>query len=530
MKPILCILTALLLAAPLSLHAEDLPELAEWWSMEASGYFGQYFSFLPDFDTAQGGAHAVAVYGGLVISPNYSLTWYLRHHGDTVNQFNWPAGAERQITQVDLNKDGATDYLTWTGLVYPGIQDKHPPQPTNAAQYYLSIVYPPEQRVVRDVNNDGYEDVICPQSSIGGNNLFTLLLGGSDLTNLKVVSVKKRPDHSYGEYFLGAFSKQPGDTTLKIVNVSFEIVTVNGVSRIKWYAIVLRELKVTTIGDTVDVAFNTLDSLWFKGYDSVKPYWSMTPYSSLIFANNKAGQEYLLFRQVYIQPTQENKWYAVFYEVKDNKLHEIERFSPVDHKSSSTEILGGDINGDGYNDWAVIGWDNYVYFYRGLREGVDSLPFARYRLDADRFSRAEGFTMLGIGDVTGDGIGDMAVGYDVADGRFSIVQGRMLQPVGVPEPVTGDIPRTFDMQQNYPNPVGMDRKTTIPITVEKAQHLTLELWTLSGKKIAMLYQGWMPSGRYEIDISLSHYRLASGLYIVRLTGVDGTRERAILLD
>lgn len=518
MRSRVILLTSMLLVSVLSVRSEELPELSEWWSIEAGWSFGRDFSYLPDFDTANGGKNTLAIYTRRDVDDTLSSTWYNRFYQDTVNKFSWPSGEEFSIAYGDFDNDGVRDYLSHRGFIYKGITNCTPPAPTAISDYPSSAVAPYESRIITDVNNDGYMDAINPKSSEGGNFLFSILLGGPDLQKLKVTYVKKRPEHGYGEYFLGAFSKQPGDSTIKIVNMSYEYVTVNNVLRKKWDALVLREMRVQNVGDTVTITFTTLDSLWFKGYTSG---YEMSYSASKVFTNHLAAQEYVFAREF-----RNNTPYLMAYEVVDNKLIEVADFSTP---SISTEFLFNDINGDGYSDWAVFGWDYYVYFYRGLREGVDSLPFARYRLDADRFSRAANFTMLGIGDVTGDNVGDIAIGYDVADGHFAIIKGEYILPVGVAESVAGYARRTFDMLQNYPNPVGIERKTSLPITVEALQSFSLDLYTLQGSRIARLYQGQLPAGAHTLDIDMSIYQLPPGFYLLRLSGDGATRERAILL-
>lgn len=529
----LVVFSSLLLSVPLRSSGEEIPELYDWWSIEADTntgwYFAQYFAYVPNFDTANRGVNAVAVYTRTTVEDDSSSTWYNRYFMDTLNQFNWYGGSERVLTSADLNGDGVLDYLTWQGRVYKGTTPYAPPEKLERGLYNFASVSIGERRIVMDVNNDGYEDVLCPKSNIGGNNLFTILFGGEDLSKLMSVRVKKRPEHGYGEYFLGAFQKGEGDTTVKIVNLSYEYMTIDGNQYKKWYALVLREMSVKNVGDTVDISFRTLDSLWFDGYKTDKPSWEMTYGSSKIFTNKKAGKEYLIARSILWTPGKDRRWYAMLYEMADGELHEVQSFASIDPFSSNVTLLGGDVNGDGYDDWGILGRNNDFYIYRGLRDGIDSVPIAMYRLDSQRFPESAYTTILAIGDVTGDGVGDMAIGYDVPNGKFSIIKGEKLHPVGVEEPVAGYAPADFSMEQSYPNPIGAERNAMLPVQLRRAGQYSVLLYSLQGRQIAELYNGFLPAGTSQLPLQLSRYGLSAGFYVLRLgDGVLHT-ERGILL-
>ena len=116
------------------------------------------------------------------------------------------------------------------------------------------------------------------------------------------------------------------------------------------------------------------------------------------------------------------------------------------------------------------------------------------------------------------------------NGCFAIILGAPLRTVGVPEPVAGYTNRTFDMQQNYPNPVAADRKTSLPLTVQTTQHLTLELYTLQGQFISTLFTGTLAEGTHTLPLDLTPYTLPRGMYVLRLIGEHGSRQRALLID
>lgn len=80
-----------------------------------------------------------------------------------------------------------------------------------------------------------------------------------------------------------------------------------------------------------------------------------------------------------------------------------------------------------------------------------------------------------------------------------------------------DKPATFDLSQNYPNP--FNPSTRIDFQVAENAQITLELFSISGERIATLINEQMEPGYYTQTISSSQFAsgLASGMYIYRLT-------------
>ena len=80
--------------------------------------------------------------------------------------------------------------------------------------------------------------------------------------------------------------------------------------------------------------------------------------------------------------------------------------------------------------------------------------------------------------------------------------------------------KVFSLGQNYPNPY-VD-KTTIPLYLKQAAHLKLELWDLSGKKVATVLDERRAAGEYQIEIIPSHFGLPNGNYVYQLEANNGT--------
>ncbi|MDX2128829.1 MAG: choice-of-anchor V domain-containing protein [Chloroherpetonaceae bacterium] len=79
----------------------------------------------------------------------------------------------------------------------------------------------------------------------------------------------------------------------------------------------------------------------------------------------------------------------------------------------------------------------------------------------------------------------------------------------------------FILEQNYPNP--FNPTTIIPFTLREQGTVVLEIFDITGKKIATLVNERRPAGRYGVPFSASEYGLSSGSYLYRLT-VNGAQE------
>ena len=83
--------------------------------------------------------------------------------------------------------------------------------------------------------------------------------------------------------------------------------------------------------------------------------------------------------------------------------------------------------------------------------------------------------------------------------------------------------------QNFPNPFYSE--TTIPFNLIKPADLTLELWDLTGKKVATISRPNLSSGDHQIVINLEELGLAHGNYAYQLEviNVNGTYRTSKLM-
>lgn len=74
--------------------------------------------------------------------------------------------------------------------------------------------------------------------------------------------------------------------------------------------------------------------------------------------------------------------------------------------------------------------------------------------------------------------------------------------------------KVFELGQNFPNPY--QDKTVIPINLKGTADLKLELWDLSGKKVATILDERRSMGEYQIEINPGKYGLPGGNYVYQL--------------
>lgn len=97
------------------------------------------------------------------------------------------------------------------------------------------------------------------------------------------------------------------------------------------------------------------------------------------------------------------------------------------------------------------------------------------------------------------------------------VQGAGVSGVGHIERETAKV---FELGQNFPNPY--KDTTTIPVTLKQVADLKLELWDLSGKKVATVFNEKRGVGEHLIEVSPAKFGLPSGNYVYQLEANNGS--------
>jgi hypothetical protein len=96
---------------------------------------------------------------------------------------------------------------------------------------------------------------------------------------------------------------------------------------------------------------------------------------------------------------------------------------------------------------------------------------------------------------------------------------------GVTEPI---VPNMETLNQNYPNP--FNPQTTIEYSIKNSDYVTLKVYDILGKEIAVLIDEFKNAGNYKVEFNTYQLGLTSGVYFYTLkTGDYSTVKKMILI-
>ena len=118
---------------------------------------------------------------------------------------------------------------------------------------------------------------------------------------------------------------------------------------------------------------------------------------------------------------------------------------------------------------------------------------------------------------TGDRNGD--------DMKTVVVNGRVYLHITSPVLDPLDFPKGYELEQNYPNP--FNPGTTIAFTVVNPQEVKLDLYSLDGRYVKSIFNGFVRTGRHTVRMDASE--LPSGVYLYKLTTGSGLQTKKLTL-
>jgi Secretion system C-terminal sorting domain/FG-GAP-like repeat len=181
-------------------------------------------------------------------------------------------------------------------------------------------------------------------------------------------------------------------------------------------------------------------------------------------------------------------------------------------------VSPGDINKDGYNDLLVglsVGFgDEEARLWVGGNP-MPTLPKRYWGGDDNGYGKL----IAKVGDVNGDGIPDICVGQlqpSCTSGFVRIFKGDTLfrQPLASVKGLN-NTPEKFYLDNPYPNPFNPVTVITYELSVKS--HVSLKVYDILGKDVAVLVDEDEPSGKHESKFDASKYRISSGVYFIKLT-------------
>lgn len=97
-------------------------------------------------------------------------------------------------------------------------------------------------------------------------------------------------------------------------------------------------------------------------------------------------------------------------------------------------------------------------------------------------------------------------------------------PTGI-EPVEGEIPTNYELEQNFPNP--FNPVTHIRFAVPRNGRITLTIFNVLGQRVAVLADEMMAAGQYIVDFDASE--LTSGIYFYQIEAEGFKQVKKMLL-
>ncbi len=89
------------------------------------------------------------------------------------------------------------------------------------------------------------------------------------------------------------------------------------------------------------------------------------------------------------------------------------------------------------------------------------------------------------------------------------------------------VPYRFNLSQNYPNP--FNPTTIINYSVPQTNFVTIKVYDVLGKEVAVLVNGERQPGNYSVELSAAEKRLASGVYLYRMTAGNYVSTKKFIL-
>lgn len=130
--------------------------------------------------------------------------------------------------------------------------------------------------------------------------------------------------------------------------------------------------------------------------------------------------------------------------------------------------------------------------------------------------------------MAGQGVSTVAVNPKTGSLLIGTSQGAVyetsLNVTGV-EDTKKEAPAAFQLMQNYPNP--FNPSTTIKFAVPAAGSYTLKIYDVLGKEVAVLINGELKEGNYNVSFNAEN--LSTGMYLYHLQGNGYSMTRKMLL-
>lgn len=108
---------------------------------------------------------------------------------------------------------------------------------------------------------------------------------------------------------------------------------------------------------------------------------------------------------------------------------------------------------------------------------------------------------------------------------FDIVTIKYSQTVGI-QSVSNEIPKAFSLSQNYPNP--FNPKTNIGLRVADFGFVSLKVFDITGKEVALLVSQELSAGVYNVDFDASNHSSGTYFYSMETAGFRDVKKMVVV--
>jgi xylan 1,4-beta-xylosidase len=97
----------------------------------------------------------------------------------------------------------------------------------------------------------------------------------------------------------------------------------------------------------------------------------------------------------------------------------------------------------------------------------------------------------------------------------------------IEEPASSQIPKTYVLEQNYPNPFALS--TTIGFGIPEKSFVSLKVYNLLGQEVAVIAEREFPSGVHSVTFDASHLPCGMYLYKIKVKDTDFADTKKMIL-
>ncbi len=167
-------------------------------------------------------------------------------------------------------------------------------------------------------------------------------------------------------------------------------------------------------------------------------------------------------------------------------------------------------------------WNNGRVYEYSIQSSDDEVTWNNVVLNAS--SSNQEWTLNEINSLSARYIRVVCLSNNVNDWA-GLWEARIVEETGVTAGDNNDIPKTFNLAQNFPNP--FNPSTTVQYSVADAGLIKIAVYNVIGQEIARLVNEEKQPGTYNITFDASN--LPSGIYFCRMEANDFTSTRKMIL-